>query len=128
MISVIGKAPVLASGGTLPLSPAVRAGEFLFISGQLGLDDDGKLVGEDIASQTRQAIARIESILAMAGARPDQIVKVSVWLTEKGDFPAFNKVYAEHFPACPPARSTVVSGLLIQGARVELDAIAYLGP
>ena len=82
MISAIGNKPVLASGDTLPLSPAVRAGDFLFISGQLGLDDDGKLVGEDIASQTRQAIARIESILAMAGGRHDQIIKTSVWLTE----------------------------------------------
>ena len=127
MISVIGTRPTLPNGAVIPLSPAVRAGDLLFLSGQLGLGDDGKLVGEDIASQTRQTIARLEAVLAQAGGRRDQIVKVNVWLTDGADFAAFNQVYAELFPDRPPARSTVVSGLLIPGARVEIDAIAYLG-
>jgi 2-iminobutanoate/2-iminopropanoate deaminase len=127
MISAIGKSPTLANGTTIPLSPAVRAGDFLFLSGQLGLDENSRLVGDDIASQTRQTIARLEAILTEAGGRRDQIIKVSVWLTDGADFPAFNKVYAEWFPDRPPARSTVVSGLLIPGARVEIDAVAYLG-
>ncbi|MDM4768785.1 RidA family protein [Solimonas sp. SE-A11] len=127
MISIIGTRPTLANGAAVPLSPGVRAGDFLFLSGQLGLDEKGKPVADDIASQTRQAIARLEAVLAQAGGRRDQIVKVNVWLTDTADFPAFNQVYAELFPARPPARSTVVSQLLIPGARVEIDAIAYLG-
>jgi 2-iminobutanoate/2-iminopropanoate deaminase len=127
MISVIGNSPTLPDGTTIPLSPAVRAGDFLFLSGQLGLDENGRLAGEDIASQTRQTIARLEALLATAGGRRDQIIKVSVWLTDGADFPAFNRVYAKLFPDRPPARSTVVSGLLIPGARVEIDAVAYLG-
>lgn len=127
MITVIGKSPVLASGATIPLSPAVRAGDLLFLSGQLGLDEAGKPVGDDIESQTRQAIARLDAVLALAGGRRELIVKTSVWLTDKADFPAFNRLYAELFPHHPPARSTVVSELLIPGARVEIDAVAYLG-
>lgn len=127
MISVIGTSPTLPSGATIPLSPAVRAGDFLFLSGQLGLTTSGELIGNDIASQTRQTIARLDAVLSQAGGRRDQIIKVSVWLTDASDFPAFNQVYAELFPNRPPARSTVVSGLLIPGARVEIDAVAYLG-
>jgi reactive intermediate/imine deaminase len=127
MISVIGSSPTLPNGATIPLSPAVRAGDFLFLSGQLGLNDSGKLAGDDVASQARQAIARLEAVLAQAGGRRDQIIKVNVWLTDGADFSAFNQVYAELFPARAPARSTVISGLLIPGARVEIDAVAYLG-
>ncbi len=127
MISAIGTSPTLPSGATIPLSPAVRAGDFLFLSGQLGLTASGELIGNDIASQTRQTIARLDAVLALADGRRDQIIKVSVWLTDASDFPAFNQVYAELFPNRPPARSTVVSGLLIPGARVEIDAVAYLG-
>lgn len=127
MITVVGKSPVLSNGRTIPLSPAVQAGGLLFLSGQLGMDDSGKVVGDDITSQTRQAVARLEKVLALAGGRREQIIKVSVWLTDKDDFAAFNQVYAELFPSNPPARSTVISGLLIPGARVEIDAVAFLG-
>ena len=126
MISVIGSSPTLPNGATVPLSPAVRAGDFLFLSGQLGLDDSGTLVGDDIASQTRQTIARLETVMTQAGGSSEQIIKVNVWLTDAADFPAFNQVYAELFPHRPPARSTVVSELLIPGARVEIDAVGYL--
>lgn len=127
MIDVIGKPMVLANGTTVPLSPAIRAGGFIFVSGQLGLDERGALVGEDIASQTRQAMARISAILEQAGTGLGAVVKVSVWLTDKADFPAFNAIYGEYFSHRPPARSTVVSELLIPGARVEIDAIAFAG-
>lgn len=127
MISVIGTNPTLPNGTTIPLSPAVRAGDFLFLSGQLGLDEDCKLVGSDVVSQTRQVITRLEGVLARAGGRRDQIIKVNVWLSDGADFQSFNEVYAELFPSFPPARSTMVSGLLIPGARVEIDAVAYLG-
>jgi 2-iminobutanoate/2-iminopropanoate deaminase len=93
----------------------------------LGIDDRGAIVAEDVAAQARHALERIRSILGQGGAGLASVVKVSVWLTDKADFPAFNAAYREFFPECPPARSTVVSELLIPGARVEIDAIAFVG-
>jgi 2-iminobutanoate/2-iminopropanoate deaminase len=127
VIQYIGKPMVLANGATVPLTPAVRAGDFIFVSGQLGLDDKGVLVAEDITAQTRQAIERISAILKQADVSLDAVVKVSVWITDKTDFPAFNNIYREYFQNNPPARSTVVSELLIPGAKVEIDAVAYVG-
>lgn len=126
MIQHIGKPMVLANGSIVPLTPAVRAGDFVFVSGQLGLDSKGALVAEDIGAQTRQAVERIRGILAEAGVGLGAIVKASVWITDKADFPAFNAVYRECFPNNPPARSTVVSDLLIPGAKVEIEATAYV--
>jgi len=127
LIQSIGQPIVLASGMTVPLTPAIRAGDFVFVSGQLGIDDKGAVVADDVAAQARQAIERIRSILAEAGVDLKSIVKISVWLTDKADFPAFNEAYREFFPDRPPARSTVVSDLLIPGAKVEIDAIAFAG-
>ncbi|MGH8506952.1 MAG: RidA family protein [Stenotrophobium sp.] len=127
MIQYLGKPMILANGTTVPLTPAVRAGGLVFVSGQLGLDDKGALVAGDIAAQTRQAIERIRAILAQAGIGLDSIVKISVWITDKADFQAFNNTYRECFPNNPPARSTVVSDLLIPGAKIEIEATAYAG-
>lgn len=125
-IEVIGKSPTLANGMTVPLSPAIRAGNLVFVSGQLGLDDNGALVGPDIEAQTHQVMKRLRAVLQQAGADLDRVVKAGVWLTDKTDFPAFNAIYREYFPQRPPARSTVVSELLIPGARLEIDVIASL--
>jgi 2-iminobutanoate/2-iminopropanoate deaminase len=127
LIQSIGQPMVLANGTTVPLTPAIRAGDFIFVSGQLGIDSKGVVVADDVAGQARQAMERIRSILAEAGVDLAAIVKVSVWLTDKADFPAFNAAYREYFPDRPPARSTVVSDLLIPGANVEIDAIAFAG-
>ncbi len=118
---------VLANGTTVPLTPAIRAGDFVFVSGQLGIDDKGVVVADDVAAQARQAMEHIRAILAQANVDLTRIVKVSVWLTDKADFPAFNAAYREFFPDRPPARSTVVSDLLIPGAKVEIDAVVYVG-
>lgn len=127
MIEAIGKSPVLASGVTVPLSPAIKAGNLIFVSGQLGLDDNGNVVSEDPAEQTRQTLNRIRAVLQQAGADLDHIVKASIWVTDKADFAAVNRVWAEVFSNRPPARSTVVSELLIPGAKIEVDAIAIVG-
>ncbi|HEY1076141.1 MAG TPA: RidA family protein [Fontimonas sp.] len=127
MIQSIGQPVVLANGATIPLTPAIRAGDFVFVSGQLGLDEQRAVVSEDIGAQARQAIANIRAVLQLAGSDLGAIVKVSVWITDKADFAAFNAAYREFFPDRPPARSTVVSDLLIPGAKVEIDAIAYVG-
>ncbi len=127
MIQSIGSPMVLPNGATIPLTPAIRAGDFIFVSGQLGLNDQREVVSEDIGPQARQAMERIRAILVQAGTDLSSVVKISVWLTDKADFPAFNAAYREFFPERPPARSTVVSELLIPGARIEIDAIAYVG-
>jgi 2-iminobutanoate/2-iminopropanoate deaminase len=109
----------------IPLSPVVQHNDLLFLSGQLGFTSPGVLVEGGIEAQTRQAIANIETVLAANGSDLSQIIKSTIWLTRKSDFPAFNTVYASHFePGCYPARSTVVSDLLIDGALVEIEVIA----
>ena len=120
----IGQPPQLADGRVIPLSPAVRAQGLLFVSGQLGLDDHGQLIASDAATQTRQTLKRIEHILEQAGSGLSQIIKATIWITDKADFAAINQVWAEVLGAHPPARSTVVNELLIPGARIEVEVIA----
>lgn len=126
MKTYIGKFPQLASGVRLPLSRAVGAGEFLFLSGQLGIDASGGIVAGGIEAQTHQAFRNIAAVLSEAGAALSDVVRSAVWLTNRADFPAFNRVYAEYFMDAPPARSTVVSDLVIAGALVEIELTAYL--
>ena len=126
IVEQIGTQPTLANGSRVPLSPASRAGDFLFVSGQLGLGDDGKVVSDNVAEQARQALRRIQSVLEEGGSDLGRIVKASIWLTNAEDFPEVNAVWAEVFSGRPPARSTVLSGLLIPGARIEIDAIALV--
>lgn len=127
MIRHLWSFPQLASGATVPLSKAVRCGDFVFLSGQLGLDAAGRLVGDGIEAQTQQAFRNIEALLVDAGASLAQVVKASVWLTDAGDFAGFNEAYRNYFAQRPPARSTVISGLVIPGARVEIEVVAYVG-
>lgn len=122
---IIGGALCLADGKPLPLSKAVRAGDFVFLSGQLGLSAQGQLAGSSIETQTRQALHNISGILAEAGASLAQVIKSTVWLVERSDFARFNQIYAEYFPHQPPARSTVVCGLVLAGALVEIEVVAY---
>lgn len=125
-IEVIGQSPTLANGMTIPLSPAIRAGNLVFVSGQLGLDSSRALAGPGIEAQTHQVMANLRAVLQQAGADLDRVVKANVWLTDKADFAAFNTIYREYFAQRPPARSTVVSELLIPGAKLEIDVIASL--
>ncbi len=122
---IIGGALCLADGKPLPLSKAVRAGDFVFLSGQLGLTAQGQLAGSSIETQTRQAVQNISAILADAGASLAHVIKSTVWLVERHDFSRFNQIYAEYFPHQPPARSTVVTGLVLPGALVEIEVVAY---
>lgn len=124
MKDIIGEPLVLANGTQLPLSRAVAANGFIYISGQLGLGEDAKLVGTGVSEQTRQALTNISAILAQAGATLNHVLKVNGWLARQGDFSDFNAAYADFFKTSPPARSTVVSQLLIPGALVELEAVA----
>jgi reactive intermediate/imine deaminase len=107
----------------LPFSPGVRAGDFVFVSGQVGFDADMRIVAGGIEAQTRQALSNIAGILSSHGCTLADVVKCTVWLADARDFGAFNKVYAEHFPGRKPARSTVESRLMID-AKIEIEAIA----
>ena len=119
---VIGD-PIVVAGSPLPLSRAVRAGDYVFASGQVPLRD-GVLVQGSIEEQTRAAMDCLRDVLGKAGCGLSDVVKATVWLADAGDFAAFNKVYAEYFPADPPARSTVESALMVD-AKIEIEAIAY---
>jgi reactive intermediate/imine deaminase len=107
----------------VPLSPAVRAGDFVFVSGQVPVVD-GKVVPGGIAAETRAVLENIRGCLELAGCTLADVVKTTVWLRDRDDFPAFNAVYAEFFPVDPPARTTAESRLMIDIA-VEIEAIAY---
>ncbi|MCX5481059.1 RidA family protein [Kaistia geumhonensis] len=108
----------------VPLSPAVRAGDFVYISGQVPTDASGAVVAGGIEAQTRQVMDNVKAALALAGCSLDQVVKTFVILSDARDFGAFNKVYATYFPSEPPARTTVEARLMID-IRIEVEAIAY---
>ena len=106
-----------------PYSPAIVAGGLVYVSGMLGTGADGKLVGPDVAAQTKRILDRLKEVLEAAGSSLAQTVSVSVYLTNPADFEALNNTYREYFKESPPTRTTVVTGLL-NGALVEISAIA----
>jgi 2-iminobutanoate/2-iminopropanoate deaminase len=109
-----------------PYSVAIRAGELVFTSGQLGLDpQNGNLVPGGIEAETRQALTNIRHVLADSGSGMQMVVKTTVFLKDMADFASMNSVYAEFFPEKPPARSTVQVAALPKGGSVEIDAVAF---
>jgi 2-iminobutanoate/2-iminopropanoate deaminase len=110
----------------LPFSKVVKAGGFLFLSGQIAMDAEGRFTGGDIAAQTEVVLRNIEATLAEHFATLAHVVKATVWLADLADFAAFNKVYAAHFGQGYPARSTVQSALGY-GAAIEIEVQAYVG-
>jgi reactive intermediate/imine deaminase len=108
----------------VPLSPAVRAGDFVFVSGQVPTDATGAVVGGGIEAQTKQVLENVKAALALAGCTLDDVVKTLVILADARDFAAFNKVYASYFPATPPARTTLEARLMIE-IKVEIEAVAH---
>ena len=110
-----------------PYSPAVKAGDTLYLSGQIGMNPaTGELVSADVKEQTAQALKNMKAVLAAAGATTDNVVKTTVFLTDMADFQAVNAVYAETFASDAPARSCVAVAALPKGARGEVEAIAGL--
>ena len=111
-----------------PYSQAIRAGEFLFVSGQVPIDPaTGNLVEGDIRDQTRRALQNIGAILSAAGTSFQHVVRTTVYLADLSDFAAMNEVYATFFTSPQPARSTIQAARLPRDARVEIDVIAFLG-
>ena len=120
---VIG-GPVVINGRTLSLSRAVRAGDMVYLTGQVPMRDGAVMTDGSIEDQTRAVLDDIAATLALAGCALADVVKSMVWLTSRDDFPGFNAVYAEYFPHEPPARSAVVSDLLVD-VKIEIEVIAY---
>jgi len=108
------------------LSPFIDTGSLVFLSGQIAFDQDGAITG-DAATQTRRCLQRLENVLHDAGLTLSQVVKCTIWLRHESDFAAFNDAYALYFGAHKPARSTVISGLALPDALVEIEAIASRG-
>ena len=108
----------------VPLSPAVRAGDFVFVSGQVPVGKDGKIVEGSVGQQTTKVLDNVAAALALADCQMSDVVKTTVWLKRAEDFAEFNAAYAPFFPKDPPARSTAESRLMID-ILVEIEAVAY---
>ena len=110
-----------------PYSQAIRAGQFLFLSGQIPIDPaTGEVVAGDVRAQTRRVLDNIGGVLDAAGGSMDAVVKTTVFLIDLADFTAMNDVYAQAFEAPAPARSTVQVSRLPRDVRVEIEAVALL--
>ena len=114
----------LAAGGTpRPFAKAVRAGDFIYVSGQVPTSE-GEVVNGGIVAQSEAVIENIISVLKLADCGLEHVIKVNVWLDDPRDFTSFNSVFAKYFMAHPPARSTVQSAIMVD-AKVEMDVVAY---
>ena len=122
---VIG-GPVLINGRELSLSKAIKAGDFIFLTGQIPFLDGVPMTSCAIEEQTEVVIKAIQNTLNEASCDLTHVVKSMVWLRERSDFPGFNEVYGKYFPKDPPARSAVLSDLLVD-VRVEVEVVAYVG-
>ncbi len=118
---------VVPAAEGLPFSSAVRAGDLLFLSGQIGTVPGGGLVEGGIGPETRQTMENIKAVLEAAGSSLDGVVKCTVFLKDIGEWPAMNEVYRTYFPTDPPARSAVAGSGLALNSRVEIECIALAG-
>ena len=111
-----------------PYSQAVRAGAFVFLSGQIPLNPiSGELVAGDVRVQTERVIRNLKAVLEAAGSSLDNVVKTTVFLKDMNDFAAMNEVYTQYFGKTAPARATVQAARLPKDVSVEIDAIAICG-
>jgi len=116
-----------APGAIGPYSQAIKAGDFVFASGQIPIDPQtGEFVAGGIREQTERVLKNLAAVLEAAGTGLDQVVKTTVFLADMGEFAAMNEVYGKFFTDVPPARATVAAASLPRGARVEIEAIALV--
>ena len=123
-IERFGAAPSGPGGRSLPFTKAVRAGDFVFVSGQVPMGADGEIVAGNIVTQTQQTIENVKSILQSLGLGLEHVIKATVWLADTRDFWPFNKVYLEYFGAALPARSCVRADMRVD-CKVEIEVVAY---
>ncbi len=110
---------------SMPFPQAVRCGDTLYVC-SVGYKPGGALEGPDIRSQTMRTLENIKALVEAAGGTLKDVAKVTLYITEQGDFAAMNEVFWQYFPEDPPHRATVIVGLATEGLKVEIDAIAYL--
>ena len=120
---IIGK-PLVINGRKLSLSKAVRAGDFVFLTGQIPMKNGVVVTEGSVEEQTRIVLDEIKNTLTEAGCELADVVKTMVWLKNRDDFPGFNEIYGEYFPHEPPARSAIVSDFLVD-ILVEVEVVAY---
>ena len=120
---IIGE-PLVINGRKLSLSKAVRAGDFVFLTGQVPMKNGVVITEGSVEDQTRIVLDEIKNTLSEAGCNLKDVVKAMVWLKNRDDFPGFNSIYGEYFPHDPPARSAIVSEFLVD-ILVEVEVVAY---
>ena len=123
-LEFLGGSPIASDRQARPLSPAVRAGDFIYVSGQVPVNAEGEIVVGGIEAQTRQVMENLKTALALGGATLEDVCKTTCWLHDARDFGAFNRVYMGYFPNNRPARSTTEARLMVD-AKVEIDCVAY---
>jgi len=111
-----------------PYSQGTRAGPWIYTSGQIPLTPSGDMIGDDAGAAVSQALDNVRSILTAAGASMDDVVHVTLYLRDMDDFTAVNEAYAAYFAAVPPSRSCVGVARLPKDARLEIEAVAWVGP
>ena len=107
-----------------PYSQGIASGDFIFISGQTGIDHNTGNLPDDFESQARQAFKNVEIILKAAGSSLSKVIKTTIWLTDAANFSRLNELYAEYFPSNAPARSTPIVGLPKEGLLISIEAVA----
>ena len=110
-----------------PFSPAVRVGNMIYTSGQIGTDSTGKLAAGGIEAETRQALTNLDAVLRASGSSLDHAVQCTVFLADMKEWPAMNRVYATFFPNHKPARSALGASGIAANGRVEIECIAVAG-
>ena len=123
-LEFLGNPPIASDQQPRPFSPAVRAGDFVYLSGQVPAGENGEIVAGGIEVQTRQVMSNLSKALALGGCTFADVCKTTVWLQDARDFGAFNRVYMGYFGDKKPARSTTEARLMVD-AKVEIDMIAY---
>ncbi len=109
-----------------PYSPAVRVGEFVFTSGQIGITPEGKMIEGGVEAQAKQVLANLKAVLEAAGASINSVIKTTIFMQDMADYALVNAVYGEVFGENPPARSAVAVAALPAGALVEIEAVAFV--
>ena len=120
----LGNPPLASDRQPRPFSPAVRAGDFVYVSGQVPANEQGEIVAGGIEVQTHQVMKNLATVLALAGCTLDDVCKTTVWLEDARDFGSFNRIYMSYFSEKKPARSTTEARLMVD-AKVEIDVVAY---
>ena len=111
----------------VPLSQAIKVGNWVFASGQLGMDPrTGRLIEGGIRAETRQVCENLKAVLEAGGSSLAKVAKVTIYMADLAELMAMNEVFSEYFPEDPPARTTFQAAALVAGARVEIEAIAFV--